>query len=129
MKMLYRAALLLLAATACAPAMAQYAPFTSAPPPSSVTGSEVLSATQNGRGITVTLGQIAALAGAVSSSATPLNVSAIGRDGSGRVTSFTSSGTAYTVTYDAYGPATIAGGGKTTTVTRTNGAVTGISTQ
>ena len=113
-----------------APALAQYAPFTSAPPPAtSLSGNEVLGATQNGRGVTVTLAQIAALGGGTATP-TALNVSAIGRDGAGRVTSFTSSGTPYTVTYDAFGPATIAGGGKTTTVTRSaQGAVTGISTQ
>lgn len=51
------------------------------------------------------------------------------RDAMQRVTSYSVGGTAYTVTYDAFGVATISGGGQVMTVARdASGLVTAVST-
>lgn len=65
--------------------------------------------------------------GGGSSGVTPINLTAIGRDGSNRVNAYTSSGVSYAVNYDSFGPSTIVGGGKTVTISHDgSGNVTSI---
>lgn len=56
------------------------------------------------------------------------DISAIVRDGSGNITSYTEGTTVYTITYNADGTVnTVSGGGETTTVSYSGGEVSGVT--